>query len=186
MEDREEEIFFSGVDNVIKEEDFSLITLNILRVLTLISIFFSIVYLYSYSKHDYNLYLILPLCYISLIVLNVIYVVFPHSIGVLIAISFTKIEAFTLMILLFHGWYTIHFDSYYNLNSILNSLILFIIDIKVNCYFFENTIIRIIINIFALFLYYTLMLLLSMKTYQILLYHSRCYYYQSGPSWSLP
>ena len=145
-------------------EDISLTTLFILRIITVISIFFSIIFLYSYSKYEYNMYLILSFIFISLILLNVIYIVFPKSMGFQIAMSFSKIEAFSMMLLLSHGWYTIHFDSYYNFETLLNALLLFIIDIKVNCTF--SSLVRLIINITELLFFYSVILALSIKTYK--------------------
>ena len=145
-------------------KDFSLSSIFILRIITVISIFFSIIFLYSYSKYEYNIYLILSLTFISLVLLNVIYVIFPKLILFQIALSFSKIEAISMMLLLSHGWYTIHFDSYYHIDTLFNVLLLFIIDIKVNCTF--SSLIRIIINITELFLFYSLILALSLKTCQ--------------------
>ena len=150
--------------NDITNEDISLTTLFILRIITVISIFFSIIFLYSYSKYEYNIYLILSFIFISLILLNVIYIVFPKSMELQIAMSFSKIEAFSMMLLLSHGWYIIHFDSYYHFETLLNAILLFTIDIKVNCTF--SSLVRLIINITELLFFYPVILALSIKTYK--------------------
>ena len=145
-------------------KDFSLSSIFILRIITVISIFFSIIFLYSYSKYEYNIYLILSFIFISLILLNVIYIVFPKLMVFQIAMSFSKIEAFSMMLLLSHGWYIIHFDSYYHFETLLNALLIFIIDIKVNCTF--SSLIRLIINITELLFLYSVILALSLHTYK--------------------